>query len=306
MNPSSSSGATAFSPCTIGQVCSNMLNKRITTSCLSTNQNVKLAEGASSCGNGIVEDGEDCDCGGMAGCGSNSCCNPTTCKFNAGAVCDSQLSSCCTDKCLFSPANTTCRASTGSCDPAETCTGTSGSCPADVFATNGQSCGTNLQCASGQCTSRLLQCQQQMNGSRAPCDDLQCDLTCYVGNQCYIANSYFITGTPCGQGGFCQAGICDQGSLGHQIESWMDQNKKWLIPVVAVVGGVIVIVVIWSLISACVGRRKATKSVPQSVYSSQTYTSNRFEQPPSSWQQQPMAQSYAVPDYPSRTYQGYH
>lgn len=329
MNPSSSASSSAFSPCTIGQVCSNMLDKRITTSCLTTNQNVHLADGAASCGNGIVEEGEDCDCGGEAGCGNNSCCNPTTCKFNSGAVCDNEVSACCTSSCQFASANTTCRASTGVCDPAESCSGTSGTCPSDTFAKNGESCGSGLQCASGQCTSRTLQCQQQINGSRAPCDEDQCSLTCYVGSTCYIANQYFITGTPCGNGGFCDTGNCDQGSLGHQVESWFDSNKNWLIPVIAVVGGLVLLTVLYCLISGCVQDRKKkkkkkrtrTEPVPQMVYASQDYAPQpyQFQRPQApSWQPQPQPQQYPhehqayghaqqyntwqPPQYPAQTY----
>lgn len=36
------------------------------------------------CGNGIKEDGEDCDTGGQ----SSNCCDPKTCKFKSGAVCE--------------------------------------------------------------------------------------------------------------------------------------------------------------------------------------------------------------------------
>jgi hypothetical protein len=36
------------------------------------------------CGNGIKEDGEDCDTGGKP----SNCCDPTTCKFKSGAVCE--------------------------------------------------------------------------------------------------------------------------------------------------------------------------------------------------------------------------
>lgn len=307
MNPSASSGANTFSACTIGQVCTNILRKTITSSCLTTNQNIRL-DTAATCGNGIVEEGEDCDCGGTAGCSGNRCCNPTTCKFNSGAVCDSEVSACCTEQCQFSPANTTCRASTGSCDPAETCTGSSGLCPADAFATNGQSCGSGLQCASGQCTSRLLQCQQQINGSRAPCDDQQCGLACFVGNVCYIANQYYTTGTPCGNGGYCDAGVCNVGSIGQQFDSWFQRNKNWFIPVIAVIGGLIVLTALWCWISSCIARRKNPKHMPQSMYSSQAYNPQptQFQmqqanyQPQSLHHQQESYQSW--PQYPPRAY----
>lgn len=36
------------------------------------------------CGNGIKEEGEDCDTGGK----ESACCDPATCKFKTGAVCE--------------------------------------------------------------------------------------------------------------------------------------------------------------------------------------------------------------------------
>lgn len=295
MNAAASTSASTFSPCTIGQVCTNIGQKLITTTCLTTNENVKL-EGAASCGNGIVEEGEDCDCGGTAGCGDNKCCDATTCKFTTGSVCDSEISACCTGDCQFASAETVCRASTGFCDPVETCTGDSGSCPPDAFAKNGESCGTSLQCASGQCTSRDLQCTTQMNGSQAACDDTSCALTCLLGNQCYISNSYFITGTPCGYGGVCQTGNCEEGSLGHQLDSWFDSNKKWLIPVIAVVGGLIVVLALYfwttSLIQAVRKRQRRKKQVPEMTYTNQSYASYDPSQ----------NQVYDPPSYPSQAY----
>ncbi|ORY80930.1 Metallo-peptidase family M12-domain-containing protein [Protomyces lactucae-debilis] len=271
MNPSSSFSATRFSPCTVGQVCTNLLRRTVASSCLSRNQNVKL-ETAATCGNGIVEEGEDCDCGGTAECANNPCCNPTTCKFNTGAVCDPSNAACCTQQCQFAGNSTICRASAGPCDPGESCSGTSGQCPEDGFARNGQSCGSNgLVCASGQCTSRDAQCQQQFNGSSGACDDVQCALTCRVQGQCYIANQYFISGTPCGNGGVCRLGNCDQGSVGNQITSWFERNRNWFIPVIAVVGGLIVITVLWCLISPCLRKKRKNTPPPQMTYSSQQY-----------------------------------
>ena len=88
------------------------------------------------CGNGIVEEGEDCDPGQGA---NSSCCDATTCKFKAGAVCDPMSSPCCTGQCTFAPATQMCRpAKDANCDQAEMCTGNSSACPADVFSPNGQ------------------------------------------------------------------------------------------------------------------------------------------------------------------------
>src|SRR5258706_6571949 len=71
---------------------------------------------AQVCGDGTVDVGEDCDDGGVI---AGDCCSPT---------------------CLFEPASTVCRAAAGVCDPAEFCTGTSGTCPADALASSSTVC----------------------------------------------------------------------------------------------------------------------------------------------------------------------
>lgn len=87
------------------------------------------------CGNGIVEAGEECD----PGLGSNStCCDPQTCKFTAGAVCDPSGSTCCTSGCQLAPATQLCRKSRDDrCDVPEFCTGNSSTCPTDITMPNG-------------------------------------------------------------------------------------------------------------------------------------------------------------------------
>nr|ABL74275.1 a disintegrin and metalloprotease [Pneumocystis carinii] len=87
MNPKSSISARKFSPCSIGQVCNNLKKKLVNSNCLKNNKNVSLIS-RRKCGNGIVEEGEDCDCGGEKGCKGNPCCNPKTCKFTKGSVCE--------------------------------------------------------------------------------------------------------------------------------------------------------------------------------------------------------------------------
>jgi cysteine-rich repeat protein len=44
---------------------------------------------------------------------------------------------CCSPFCQYEPADTVCRASTGTCDPEETCTGSSDVCPADLIIPDG-------------------------------------------------------------------------------------------------------------------------------------------------------------------------
>lgn len=88
------------------------------------------------CGNGIVENGEDCDPGFNV---TSNCCDSATCKFTAGAVCDPASSPCCTAQCSFAPSTQVCRpAKDPRCDYAEMCTGNSSTCPPDHFASNGE------------------------------------------------------------------------------------------------------------------------------------------------------------------------
>ena len=210
MNPSTAQGITNFSPCSVGNICSAMGSGSVKTSCLTDNKGVELSTGP-VCGNGIVEAGEQCDCGGTAGCGNDTCCDPTTCKFTNGSVCDDANDQCC-NNCQLAPAGQICRPSTGVCDPQEVCPGNSSTCPPDQTAPNGQNCGNGLACASGQCTSRDQQCKTLMGSYTSgndtyACDSVDCTLSCaspqFGPGVCYGLQQNFLDGTPCGGGGQC-------------------------------------------------------------------------------------------------------
>jgi hypothetical protein len=74
------------------------------------------------CGNGIVEEDEECDGG-----------------------------NCCDSDCYLVAADTECRATASECDLAEACDGEDAACPADVFKPDGTNCSAGV-CQSGQCT----------------------------------------------------------------------------------------------------------------------------------------------------------
>ncbi|XP_029459999.1 disintegrin and metalloproteinase domain-containing protein 9-like isoform X2 [Rhinatrema bivittatum] len=93
-----------------------------------------------SCGNKIVESGEECDCGSRQECKKNQCCEHGTCMFKKPAQC--AHGECC-KKCKFAPAGTQCRSSISECDLPEVCTGLSSECPPDVFVKNGLPCKKN-------------------------------------------------------------------------------------------------------------------------------------------------------------------
>lgn len=209
MNPSTAQGITKFSPCSIGNICSGLLRNSVESTCLTNNRGITTI-GEPVCGNGIVEAGEDCDCGGASQCGSNACCDPSTCKFKNNAVCDDSNEDCCKD-CQFAGSSTVCRPSQGPCDPQETCNGTSPYCPEDKWESAGTSCGDGLKCASGQCTSRDEQCKTLMGSltkgnETYACDTRSCTLSCgspeFGRGTCYGLQQNFLDGTPCA-GGKC-------------------------------------------------------------------------------------------------------
>lgn len=211
MNPSTSPGAEDFSMCSVGNICSALGRGSVQSTCLSENRQVDLISGQ-ECGNGIVEKGEDCDCGGEEGCAGNTCCDASTCKFTSGSVCDDSNEDCCSG-CQLASNGTVCRESTGQCDPQEVCSGTSATCPPDSSSPNGESCGKGVYCANGQCTSRDQQCKTVMGSytlgnDTSSCYHSGCTITCkspeFGVGVCYSLQQNFLDGTSCGGGGRCQ------------------------------------------------------------------------------------------------------
>lgn len=288
MNPASVPGSDKFSACSIGNICSALGRNSVKSSCLVPNRGVTTISG-SQCGNGIVEAGEECDCGGPSGCGSNSCCNPTTCKLTTNSQCDPSNEDCCTSTCKFAASGTVCRESTGICDPQETCSGTNATCPADQTAADGTSCGNStesLTCSSGQCTSRDLQCKTIMGSytqgnDTYACDQSSCSISCaspqFGFNRCYGMKQNFLDGTSCDGGGKCSNGACQGSTVGGQIVSWIDQNKTLVIALAAGLGGLFLLSVLCCFISCFRRRRRARKMPPR---------------PPPGWAGPPAAMRY--------------
>lgn len=126
----------------------------------------------STCGNGVVEAGEQCEGG--------TCCNATTCQYEAGGtVCRAQNGACdvaetCTGTSAACPANafqpntTVCRAANGQCDREEKCNGTSGACPADGFELAGTVCRAAVPGAGGALTCDVAEVCSGTTGACPP------------------------------------------------------------------------------------------------------------------------------------------
>ncbi|XP_058444693.1 disintegrin and metalloproteinase domain-containing protein 33 isoform X9 [Malaya genurostris] len=117
-----------------------------------------------NCGNGIVEDDEECDCGSALDCDkTDPCCDGITCKLKKESQC--ATGPCC-DKCILKPPGVICRDAHNECDLPEYCNGESGQCPPDVHKKNGNPCGMNATgfstgyCFNGVCPTTAAQCER--------------------------------------------------------------------------------------------------------------------------------------------------
>uniref|UniRef100_A0A8C5JNM0 ADAM metallopeptidase domain 22 n=1 Tax=Junco hyemalis TaxID=40217 RepID=A0A8C5JNM0_JUNHY len=150
------------------------------------------------CGNGFVEDGEECDCGTIAECASEGgeCCN--TCTLTVGSQCSNGL---CCRKCRFEPKGVLCREAVNDCDIAENCTGNSSQCSPNIHKMDGYSC-DNRQgiCFGGRCKTRDRQCKY-IWGEKVTAAD----------RYCY--EKLNIEGT-------------EKGNCGRDKDSWVQCNKQ--------------------------------------------------------------------------------
>ncbi|XP_009500347.2 disintegrin and metalloproteinase domain-containing protein 20-like [Phalacrocorax carbo] len=101
------------------------------------------------CGNKVIDEGEQCDCGGLRDCRGNPCCHQN-CRLKPGAVCS--IGQCC-QKCHFRTAGHKCRLEADECDLPEYCNGTSEWCPEDLHVHDGTPCSNDGYCYRGRCAT---------------------------------------------------------------------------------------------------------------------------------------------------------
>ncbi|XP_023821629.1 disintegrin and metalloproteinase domain-containing protein 33-like [Oryzias latipes] len=136
--------------------------------CLYNMPNMKDLVGGKKCGNGFVEDGEECDCGEPEEC-TNNCCNANNCTLREGAQCAHGV---CCQNCKLKEAGTMCRGPAGTCDLPEYCTGASPYCPANVYLLDGSACQYgHAYCYNGMCLTHQQQCLQLWGYGAQPAHD---------------------------------------------------------------------------------------------------------------------------------------
>ena len=115
-----------------------------------------LLYGEPQCGNGIQEEGEECDCGSK----ECDCCDYKTCKLLPGAECTPFDGVCCSDTCKIKSRGSLCREAVSECDVPEYCDGESLICPRNDFKHTGHQCaGGEGFCYGSHCKTKDGQCQ---------------------------------------------------------------------------------------------------------------------------------------------------
>ncbi|RWS14264.1 disintegrin and metalloproteinase domain-containing protein 12-like protein [Dinothrombium tinctorium] len=119
-----------------------------------------------SCGNGVLESGEECDCD-QPSC--SKCCDQKTCKLKPGAECGTGI--CCDlDNCKIIKENKVCRSARSDCDVVEYCDGKSEFCPKNAIKHNGYECSDGY-CFNGHCISNEKHCKSLWGAEAIVADD---------------------------------------------------------------------------------------------------------------------------------------
>ncbi|XP_045493798.1 uncharacterized protein LOC123692979 [Colias croceus] len=206
-----------FSPCSLRAIDPVLNNKaRSPKGCFTEPQ-------PAICGNGVVEEGEECDCGWASEC-TDVCCRPQAvrphykpCTLTEHSVCSPSQGPCCTSSCTLKFGDK-CRSDNG-CRDAAHCDGKRAACPASRHKPNRTRCDRELVCFMGECTGSIClayglescQCAPRKDDPRSACE-----LCCRKpGGPCEssfrwntppfdVPDMYAKPGTPCNDyNGYC-------------------------------------------------------------------------------------------------------
>ncbi|KAI2811698.1 Disintegrin and metalloproteinase domain-containing protein 10 [Blomia tropicalis] len=152
------------------------------------------------CGNKIVEEGEECDCGYDSRECNEDCCYPRNvdefklrdpyaqpCRRRPGSYCSPSEGPCCTERCTFEGETKQCR-DVGECTYKSLCDGQRAHCPLPPAKPNKTECNMGTQvCWRGSCTGSI--CQKYdleecfLTAKRGSKSDEMCEVACQRRSQ---------------------------------------------------------------------------------------------------------------------------
>uniref|UniRef100_A0A8C2HWD0 Disintegrin and metalloproteinase domain-containing protein 10 n=1 Tax=Cyprinus carpio TaxID=7962 RepID=A0A8C2HWD0_CYPCA len=142
-----------FSVCSVKNISQVLEKKR--GSCF-------VESGQPICGNGLVEPGEECDCGYSDQC-KDECCYDANqpdnrkCKLKPNKVCSPSQGPCCTPECSYKGRNEKCREES-ECAHQGMCNGASAQCPTSEPKANFTACHGDTQvCLNGGCSGSICE-----------------------------------------------------------------------------------------------------------------------------------------------------
>lgn len=161
---------------------------------------------SSICGNGVVEAGEECDCGWEDEC-TDRCCFPQVefgglgkpCTRRPGAICSPTEGPCCSERCTLIgvDAALTCREESD-CQYSAYCNGSSPACPGSASKPDRLFCNKRTSvCYQGQCTRSVCvayglescQCEPEVEGDFS--DSVLCHVCCKLPGPYSMCKSSF-------------------------------------------------------------------------------------------------------------------
>ncbi|CAJ0609073.1 unnamed protein product [Cylicocyclus nassatus] len=218
-------------------------------------------EKASFCGNGVVEEGEECDEGTFfMNNGSTQCCT-SECRLTPSAECSPHNQPCCNDTCSYYPANHVCLPGDPlQCKASSHCTGHSGECPLAPAIPDGSPCIEDGECQAGVC---LPYCERQSIAKKSCiCEEihLSCRRCCRDVNgtglcEPEIGAADLVDGTWCAQG-YCRKSKCVNEVADYvtrHLNVLSDRSRIWPIiqsNIVAII--VFLSVAVWVPIGYCI------------------------------------------------------
>ena len=186
-----------FSPCSIRNI-SSVLHAVFNNE---GKENCFQEDDGPFCGNKIVEEGEECDCGYDAKECTEQCCYPREiepfsedpnarpCTRRRGAVCSPSEGPCCSESCQHEQRNKLCRHES-ECTYESYCSGYKATCPAAPAKPNRTECNMGTQvCWRGSCVGSICQkydleeCFLTSKSGAKP--DEMCEVACQKGNDAY-------------------------------------------------------------------------------------------------------------------------